>query len=235
MKFLKSALFGFLALGAVSTANAAILVDGAYDVDYGAPKSSVGYDPAAPLGNFGSPGTTNHTTGYNIYLTEQGGSVYGFLQAFGPGTPLPFANLYFDLDRANGNGSDLGFEIFNDRAFVPGMPGYSGLLGLQTAVSLDGTGLEFSIPDTLFTGPISGLTYYPGQEFPGPGDDIVLRLSQSFGYSVAGGATYGDDRLGVVTLAAPLAVPGPVVGAGLPGLVMAFGGFLAWRRKKRAA
>lgn len=28
------------------------------------------------------------------------------------------------------------------------------------------------------------------------------------------------------------AVPGPVVGAGIPGLVMAFGGFLAWRRRK---
>lgn len=232
MKFAKAAALGVLALGYASAANA-IVVDGAYDADYGAAKSTVFFNPAAPQHNFGSPGNTNHETGYDIYLKEQGGSVYGFLQST-TATGLNFANLYFDLDRANGNGSDVGFEVVNKQAFVPNVTGYATGLGLTFAKSDDGKGLEFRIPDAYFTSAIPGLSYNPGRPFASPGGEVVLRLSQSFGYSVAGGEFYGPDRLGVVTLEAA-AVPGPVLGAGLPGLAMAFGGLLAWHRRRNQA
>jgi hypothetical protein len=208
----------------------AITVDGVLDAAYGAPKSVVSYDPVAPESNFATPTPFSDNSAYSIYLAEQGGTVYGFLSASVLVNTLSFANLYFDVDPANGNGSDLGFEITNDRAFIPGVAGYSGPLGIAFAVSADGKNIEFALPDSLFTGTIPGLSY-GSNDLPGPGDEIVLRLSQSFGYSVAGGATYGDDRLGRVALAAaetPLPAALPLFASGLGAL-----GFVGWRKRRK--
>jgi hypothetical protein len=50
------------------------------------------------------------------------------------------------------------------------------------------------------------------------------------GFLGGGFVGYGGT---IAVVASP--VPGPIVGAGLPGMVMALGGLIAWRRRRMAA
>jgi hypothetical protein len=231
-EFVIAAALSLLALGSGGAANAGIVVDGALDSDYGAAKSTVIYNPAAPEGNFGAPTNGSDAIGYSIYLKNEGGVLYGLLQTSGPGTAVaPFANLYFGNSTL---GSTIGFEMggANHDAFVPGVFGSNILVPITSATTADS--FEFALPDSYFYTTLSGentTTHLNTSVNAGysPGDTIELRLSQSFGYSVAGGASYGSARLGAFTLTA--AVPEPSSWA-----MMILGflgvGFMAYRRKQ---
>jgi hypothetical protein len=229
---LTAALIGTALFGAVATSNAAtIVVDGVLDAGYGSAQSTVLYD-ADPLliGNFQSPTNKSNTVGYSIYLADQAGTLYGYLQG-GPGTSLPFANLYFGLNHDQVNGSIFGFELgsANPDAFTPGSPGSVPAPGTQFIAN--GNNIEFSIPNSYFEGGLTGLT---NTTYAQAGDIITLRLSQSLGYSVAGGSAFYDvnTRLGEVTLADASATPLP---AALPLFASGLGalGLLGWRRKRK--
>jgi hypothetical protein len=99
--------------------------------------------------------------------------------------------------------------------------------GWTTTISTDINGTI--IDSASFTGPISGGTDTAFGAFNLP---AMFNASVDF-HIVTNGV--GAANLGGSLSAAP--VPGPVVGAGLPGLLglLGFGGFKFWRRKKSQA
>ena len=178
--------------------------------EYGAPTATVATNPAAPVSNFDAPGNSA-TFGYNIYLNDTNDTLYGAGSQTGGSEAAPgFANLYFDLDPATGTGgSEIGLEVTNRRGFIAGVPGFydfSTRITFNTVIANGLTTTEFSVANSVFRDFITAIGasgYFPGGY---TAQNVRLNLSQSLGYSVAGGTSYGPNRLGSFSVAAA-AVP----------------------------
>jgi hypothetical protein len=210
-----------------------ISIDGVIGAEWsGVSAVTVTHDVTADTGNFGTPSNITQGASYSIQVRDDGSYYYVALQIIGDAASSAgnFANLYFDTDPANANGSDVGFEVNNDQYFIPGVPGYFPAAPYLTYDNTSHSGtIELAISNAFFTsGPLAGIAYPGG--YPAATGDVVLRLSQSFGYSVAGGASYGATRLGVASVGATDVVPEPasmcLLATGLIGLGM--------RRRKKA-
>ena len=146
----------------------------------------------------GNPGSSVENVGYTVYYTSDSANVYVGLQSNVP-SGLLFANIYFDTNNATAPGSDIGFEVTNNDAFVPatGVKSASSLTQLGGAFkAIAGTGnmgdvIEVSIPWTVFTTNASGL----GQPLVAAGGALELRTIQAFNYA---GATGDGVDAGVI-------------------------------------
>lgn len=208
----------------ISAAYAGPTLDG---TGFGAPSAVVTYDASAPVGNFGTPGSTTNAASYDIYVKSDSTYAYVLIAETGGTAIGSFANLYFGTGSSATSTSDIGFEVNNSDVFSPGGP--SGPVstagqGISYASLDSGTEIEFAVPFTYFeTNPQDIGSDDPGNPYTpttAADPDIILRLSQSFGYSVAGGASYGTDRLGLIV--DPIGVPEPasmaMLGVGLAAL-----------------
>jgi hypothetical protein len=91
---------------------------------------------------------------------------------------------------------------------------------------------SFALSDLTFPLNSSG-SLLLGASASGTSIDIRLFTNAANGASGASDGAYIDNV--VLSGTAVAAVPGPMVGAGLPGLIFAAGGFCAWRSRKRKA
>ena len=194
--------------------------------------TSVTYFPMAPESNFGAPTNLSSTTNYTVRTGIDANNFYVDVTATPPAgsdiSGLQFSNIYLGGIKLS---PGLIFEVTNNRVSTTSAPG--------TYFSLSGTGFTFNaVPnDISFSLPLSFVENDPlgiGFTKQGPGDQLRVSYSQSFGYSFNGGPTYNSvTRLGAQTIPGAPA-PEPSTWAML-GLGVIGAGIVTLRRRQRAA
>ncbi len=239
MNLKSSLLIGFLAVG--SSAMAQVAVDGIKGAEWnGVTGYHITHDDNAPSSNFSSVVATNNGASYTAYLRSDANYVYGLITETGDlaSSPGNFANIYLNVDGYRSTaGSDLGFEVTNNDAFIPSTGAKSDLTGTGfTFANVPGTtagltGIEFAIPWSFLTNDPLNMGFPKTQA----GDRVTFRTAQAYGYTASGydatdpmglNPNATADRLGHVVYA-PVPEPASFAPLGL-------GAIALLRRRKRA-
>jgi opacity protein-like surface antigen len=159
----------------------------------------------------------NNTTDINTH------SGIGFVDLTGIGDTIPHGILNQTISTIIGQ--QYTFSIFETQDFSTSIVGFT-VSANNVPLTLSGT------PG--FWADNSGLNATYGQ-MTGTFTAIDTSTTISIGSIVFGSTVFmiGLDDASVTGPA--VSVPGPIVGAGLPGLLAGFGAMLAWYRKRRAA